>query len=130
MVWSYAALIVGALVVGFGFRRRFKRVSRPRPGSRSGASDSWLAEQRSQRGDGTNFATPRLSLAVAIVSPDSNSQLAKEGRGITGAVWQAAIELCRLALLTAEHVVCDFSAEKGTQMSASSSLLRPANRGP
>ena len=52
MVWSYAALIVGALMVGFGVRQRFKRNRRGGRIEVGRLSDSWLAEQRSQRGDG------------------------------------------------------------------------------
>jgi hypothetical protein len=51
-VWKYAALAVGALLVAFGLRQR--------PGNRKNRigridvgplSESWLAEQRSQRDD-------------------------------------------------------------------------------
>ena len=52
MVWSYAALIVGALMVGFGLRQRFKRHRRGGRIEVGRLSDSWLAEQRSQRNDG------------------------------------------------------------------------------
>lgn len=52
MVWSYAALIVGALMVGFGVRHRFKRNRRGGRIEVGRLSDSWLAEQRAQRDDG------------------------------------------------------------------------------
>jgi hypothetical protein len=52
MVWSYAALVVGALVVALGLRQRFSRRKTRTGGIDVGPlSDSWLAEQRSQRDD-------------------------------------------------------------------------------
>ena len=51
MVWSYAALIVGALMVGFGVRQRLKRKRRSGRIEVGPLSESWLAEQRSQRDD-------------------------------------------------------------------------------
>jgi len=51
MVWSYAALLVGALIVGLGVRQRFKRKRRSGRIEVGPLSESWLAEQRSQRDD-------------------------------------------------------------------------------
>jgi len=51
-VWKYAALVVGTLIVAFGLRQRLsKRKNRPGRIDVGPLSDSWLAEQRSQRDD-------------------------------------------------------------------------------
>jgi hypothetical protein len=52
MVWKYAALAVGALIVAFGLRQRLSKRTKRTDGIDVGPlSDSWLAEQRSQRDD-------------------------------------------------------------------------------
>jgi len=54
MVWSYAALVAGALVVALGLGlglRLSKRKNRTGGIDVGPLSDSWLAEQRSQRDD-------------------------------------------------------------------------------
>ncbi len=51
IVWPYAAVIFGAVVLAFGVGRQLmKRISRG-PGSieKGQLSDSWLAEQRGNR---------------------------------------------------------------------------------
>jgi hypothetical protein len=50
-MWKYAALVVGALVVAFGFRQRLSKRNRNGRIDVGPLSDSWLAEQRSQRND-------------------------------------------------------------------------------
>lgn len=50
MVWSYAALGIGLLAIALGYRlRRSKRKNRTNRIDVGSLSDSWLAEQRSQR---------------------------------------------------------------------------------
>ena len=52
MVWSFAAVLVGALLVAFGVQQRlFKRNRHSGRIDAGTLSDSWLAEQRSQRDD-------------------------------------------------------------------------------
>jgi hypothetical protein len=50
-VWSYAALIIGALVLAVGVGRRLSKRTEgtPKPIDMGQLSDSWLAEQRGTR---------------------------------------------------------------------------------
>jgi hypothetical protein len=51
MVWSYAAILVGVLVVAFGFLHRASRRVNQRLINVGNLSESWLAEQRAQRNE-------------------------------------------------------------------------------